>query len=93
MRIAEDPTKELELLGWKFTFYGAEGKYFEKGKFGLQVVEQSEISPSIYNTNYKIDGTQNLHIWQTGSQKNLFYGYCHTIEDFKMIEKLLGITK
>ena len=35
-------------LGWEFTFYGAEGPYFDKDIYRLQVIGQSLIMPSVF---------------------------------------------
>jgi hypothetical protein len=82
--------KSFKTLGWEFTFYGAEGPYFDKGKYRLQVIDKSSM-PSVINKNYQIEGNQNLIIFTIDGFHNIFFGYAETKEELEHIFKLLKI--
>lgn len=74
-------------LGWTFIFFGAEGPYFEKDIYRLQVIGQ----PSLFNENYGITGKQNLIIFTKNGFNNIFFGYAETKEELEQVFKLLRI--
>lgn len=77
-------------LGWEFTFFGAEGPYFDKDIYRLQVIDQS-LFISVFNQNYGITGKQNLIIFTKNGFHNIFFGYAETKEELEQVFKLLKI--
>lgn len=81
----------FEEIGWEFSFYGAEGPYFDKGAYRLQVIHQSPTMLSVYNQNWMIEGKQNLLIFTKNDFHTIFFGYAETKEEVQQAFKLLKL--